>query len=58
MTARAGDTVLGKRWLEGGYTRAGPALIGEDIAAIATKQMFKFVFIQSGRSRLYSPAGR
>ena len=57
MGSRAGDTVAGRRWLEGGYTRAGPTLVGEDIAAIATKQLFKLLFLQSGRSRLFCPPG-
>jgi hypothetical protein len=58
MTSRGVDSVAGRRWVEGGYIRAGPALIAEDIAAIATKQMFKLIFIQSGRSKLFFPLGR
>jgi hypothetical protein len=57
MGSRAGDTVAGKRWAEGGYLRAGPALLAEDMAAIATKHGFKFLFIQSGRTRLFFPPG-
>ena len=49
--------VDGKRWLDGGYVAGNLAVITEEVVAISTKHVIKFVFLRSGKSRLYVPGG-
>lgn len=50
-------SIEGKRWLDGGYLASNIAVITEEVAAITTKQLVKFIFLRSGKSRLYMPGG-
>ena len=50
-----GTLVEGKRWLDGGYMASNIATITEDVVAVTTKNAVKFIFIRSGKSRLYLP---
>ena len=47
--------VEGKRWLDGGYLPSNLAAATEEVVAISTKHIVKFVFLRSGKSRLYVP---
>ena len=47
--------IEGKRWLEGGYQPANIAVITEEVVAITTKHLVKFIFLRSGKCRLYIP---
>ena len=47
--------IEGKRWLEGGYQASNIAVITEEVVAITTKHLVKFLFLRSGKCRLYIP---
>ena len=47
--------VEGKRWMDGGYLPSNLAAVTEEVVAISTKHLLKFVFLRSGKSRLYVP---
>ena len=47
--------VEGKRWLDGGLLPANIALVTEEVAAVSTHFLVKFIFLRSGKSRLYQP---
>ena len=47
--------VEGKRWLDGGYLPSNLTAVTEEVVAISTKHIVKFVFLRSGKSRLYVP---
>ena len=49
--------VEGKRWLDGGYQPSNLAVITEEVIAITTKHVVKFIFLRSGKSRLYMAGG-
>ena len=49
--------IEGKRWLDGGYLASNIAVVTEEVAAITTKHLVKFIFLRSGKSRLYTPGG-
>ena len=47
--------IEGRRWLDGGYLASNIAIVTEEVAAISNKQLIKFIFLRSGKSRLYEP---
>ena len=47
--------IEGKRWLEGGYQPANIAVITEEVVAITTTHLVKFIFLRSDKCRLYIP---
>ncbi|XP_023334601.1 uncharacterized protein LOC111706075 [Eurytemora carolleeae] len=51
------DAGPGRRWIDGGYVNQNLAVVGEDVVAISTTQMIKFIFTTSGKQRLYNPGG-
>ena len=50
-----GVFVEGKRWLDGGYLASNLTAVTEEVVAITTKHLIKFIFLRSGKSRLYVP---
>ena len=50
-----GVFVEGKRWLDGGYLASNLTAVAEEVVAITTKHLIKFIFLRSGKSRLYVP---
>ena len=39
--------VEGKQWLDGGYLASNLAVVTEEVVAISTKNVIKFVFLRS-----------
>ena len=39
--------VEGKQWLDGGYLASNLAVVTEEVVAISTKNIIKFVFLRS-----------
>ena len=50
-----GVFIDGKRWLDGGYLASNLTAVTEEVVAITTKHLVKFIFLRSGKSRLYIP---
>ena len=49
------EEIQGKKWLEGGYKRQDLCAVTEDVVAIHNGSDIKFVFLKSGRSRVFTP---